>query len=219
MMTRSATPSRVVMSLVTTAALAAPLVLTAAHANVPPMPSQKSLKPAVKKYLAEKGDFCLGKFEWPIAVTEEDRKVHTHDAVQMPVLEKLGVVAAADAPGEPGIRNYSLTEEGRKSYVTKASVTVNSAGQKIKHPGDLCPAKLELDKVVTWNAPSVVDGKTATTVKFTYRVAKVADWARDPEVRKVFPMMALILDSACSQQLEQLFAWSGHGWVALTPGD
>jgi hypothetical protein len=32
-------------------------------------------------------------------------------------------------------------------------------------------------------------------------------------------MVAKILDSAGSQQLMQLFVWSGHAWVALTPGD
>jgi DNA-binding MarR family transcriptional regulator len=199
--------------------LATLLAVAAAQANVPAAPSQKSLKPAVRKYLEEKGNFCLGKFEWPIAVSDEDRKTGTNNALQMPVLEKLGLVVASDSPGDPSIRNYSLTEEGQKYYLTKQTITVNSAGQKIRHPGDLCPAKLELDKVVAWDPPSVEDGKTRTTVKYTYRIAKTADWTQDPEVRKVFPMIARILDNAGSQQLMQLFVWSGHAWVALTPGD
>ena len=195
----------------------ATLCAVAAHANVPAAPSQKSLKPAVRKYLEEKGNFCLGKFEWPIAVSDEDRKAGTNNALQMPVLEKLGLVTVSDSPGDPSIRNYSLTKEGQKYYLTKQTITVNSAGQKIRHPGDLCPAQLQLDKVVAWDPPSVVEGKTQTTVKFTYRIAKAAQWTQDPEVRKVFPMIAKIIDSAGSQQLMQLFVWSGHAWVALTP--
>jgi hypothetical protein len=218
MMTRRVTMTRVLTNLVPTT-LVTLLAVAAAHANVPAAPSQKSLKPAVRKYLEEKGNFCLGKFEWPIAVSDEDRKTGTNNALQMPVLEKLGLVVASDSPGDPSIRNYSLTEEGQKYYLTKQTITVNSAGQRIRHPGDLCPAKLELDKVVAWDPPSVVDGKTQTTVKYTYRIAKAADWTQDPEVRKVFPMIARIIDSAGSQQLMQLFAWSDHGWVALTPGD
>jgi hypothetical protein len=218
MMTRRVTMTRVLTNLVPTT-LVTLLAVAAAHANVPAAPSQKSLKPAVRKYLEEKGNFCLGKFEWPIAVSDEDRKTGTNNALQMPVLEKLGLVVASDSPGDPSIRNYSLTEEGQKYYLTKQTITVNSAGQRIRHPGDLCPAKLELDKVVAWDPPSVVDGKTQTTVKYTYRIAKAADWTQDPEVRKVFPMIARIIDSAGSQQLMQLFAWSNHGWVALTPGD
>lgn len=218
MMTRTVTTTRVLMNLVAPT-LATLLAVAAAQANVPAAPSQKSLKPAVRKYLEEKGNFCLGKFEWPIAVSDEDRKTGTNNALQMPVLEKLGLVVASDSPGDPSIKNYSLTDEGRKYYLTKQTITVNSAGQKIRHPGDLCPAKLELDKVVAWDPPSVEDGETRTTVKYTYRIAKAADWTQDPEVRKVFPMIARILDNAGSQQLMQLFVWSGHAWVALTPGD
>lgn len=218
MMTRRVTMPRTLTNLVAPT-LATLLAVAAAQANVPAAPSQKSLKPAVRKYLEEKGNFCLGKFEWPIAVSDEDRKTGTNNALQMPVLEKLGLVVASDSPGDPSIRNYSLTEEGQKYYLTKQTITVNSAGQKIRHPGDLCPAKLELDKVVAWDPPSVEDGKSRTTVKYTYRIAKTADWTQDPEVRKVFPMIARILDNAGSQQLMQLFVWSGHAWVALTPGD
>ena len=218
MMIRRVTMNRVLTNPVATT-LVTLLAVAAAHANVPAAPSQKSLKPAVRKYLEEKGNFCLGKFEWPIAVSDEDRKTGTNNALQMPVLEKLGLVVASDSAGDPSIKNYSLTEEGQKYYLTKQTITVNSAGQRIRHPGDLCPAKLELDKVVAWDPPSVVDGKTQTTVKYTYRIAKAADWTQDPEVRKVFPMIARVIDSAGSQQLMQLFAWSDHGWVALTPGD
>ena len=208
-----------VLTNLATTTLATLFAVAAAQANVPAAPSQKSLKPAVRKYLEEKGNFCLGKFEWPIAVSDEDRKTGTNNALQMPVLEKLGLVVASDSPGDPSIKNYSLTEEGQKYYHTKQTITVNSAGQRIRHPGDLCPAKLQLDKVVAWDPPSVVEGKTQTTVKFTYRIAKAAEWTQDPDVRKVFPMIAKILDSAGSQQLMQLFVWSGHAWVALTPGD
>jgi hypothetical protein len=208
-----------VLTNLATTTLATLFAVAAAQANVPAAPSQKSLKPAVRKYLEEKGNFCLGKFEWPIAVSDEDRKAGTNNALQMPVLEKLGLVAVSDSPGDPTIKNYSLTEEGQKYYLTKQTITVNSAGQRIRHPGDLCPAKLQLDKVVAWDPPSVVEGKTQTTVKFTYRIAKAAEWTQDPDVRKVFPMIAKILDSAGSQQLMQLFVWSGHAWVARTPGD
>src|SRR5580692_7769672 len=93
MMSR-ATTTRLLTSLATTT-LATWLTAAAAQANVPAAPSQKSLKPAVRKYLEEKGNFCLGKFEWPISVSDEDRKTGTHDALQMPVLEKLGLVVSA----------------------------------------------------------------------------------------------------------------------------
>ena len=32
-------------------------------------PNQKNLKTALEKYLEQQGDFCLGKFDWPIDVS------------------------------------------------------------------------------------------------------------------------------------------------------
>jgi hypothetical protein len=199
--------------------LVAAATVGSVHAATAPAPSQKNLKPAVRKYLEEKGSFCLGKLEWPVAVSDGDRRARTSDSLQMPVLEKLGVVTVADAPADPTIKEYSLTETGRKYYLTRPSITVNAEGQKVRHPGDLCPAKLKLDKVVSWLPPTVVDGQTRTTVTYTYKVAEAAQWTQDPDVRKVFPMMTRILDSPGTQQLVQLFAWSGHGWVAIVPGE
>jgi hypothetical protein len=214
-MTRKVLPTRVLTL------SAAALFVAAAHAaaTAPAIASEKSLKPAVTKYLEKNGDFCLGKFEWPILVSADDRKAGTNNALQMPVLEKLGLVESADAASDPTVRAYSLTEEGRKYYLTKRTITVNSAGQKIRHPGDFCPARLKLAKVVSWDNPNVVAGQTQTTVKYTYKVVKAAGWAQDPDVRKVFPMIPKILDNAGNLQLMQLFAWSDHGWVAVIPGE
>lgn len=195
------------------------VLVGAAHAASPPARlTGKSLQPAVRKYLKERGDFCLGKFEWPIPVSDADRNRGTNDSLQMPVLEKLGLVSASDAPGDPTIKQYSLTDQGKKYFLPRKTVTVNAAGQKIEHAGDLCPAHLQLDKVVSWAKPSVTDGQTEVTVTYTYKVSRAAGWAQDPGVRKVFPMIARILDNAGTQRLEQLFVWTGKGWTAVTPG-
>jgi len=199
--------------------LLATLAAAAAQAaSDPAVPSQKNLEPAVRKYLEERGDFCLGKFEWPIAVGADDRQARSNNAVQMPVLEKLGLVTVADAAHDPTIQEYSLTDAGKKYYLAKPAVTLNSAGQKIKHQGDLCPVKLKLDKVLSWEPLTVIDGQAQTTVTYTYKIEKSASWAQNEEVRKVFPMLARVLDHPGTQHLVQLFAWSGHGWVAVTPG-
>jgi hypothetical protein len=190
----------------------------AVHAASPDM-SQKSLKPAVAKYLQEKGNFCLGKFDWPIAVSENDRQAGTNDALQMPVLEKLGLVASAAVAGDPAVKQYSLTEAGRKYYVVKKIAAIGPGDKPIFHSGDFCIAKLALDQVVGWQPPEVVEGRPQTTVKYTYKVAKAPDWARDPEIKRVFPMIHRIVGGAGTMQLSQLFAWSNNSWVAVIPGD
>src|ERR1700761_2589398 len=99
------------------------------------VPSQTQLVEAVKAFLADHGDLCMAKYTWPRDVTPGDENTDPNDAVQLPVLERLGVVqsveipapkvAAADAqssapasaPAAPATRRYSLTEKGRKYYL------------------------------------------------------------------------------------------------------
>jgi hypothetical protein len=181
--------------------------------------TQKSLEPAVAKYLQEKGNFCLGKFNWPIDVSEQDRQQGTNDAIQMPVLEKLGLVVSSAVVGDSTVKQYDLTEQGKKYYLVKKTVTLGPGDEPVDHPGDFCAARLKLERVVGWQPPEVVDGRTQVTVKYTYKVAAAADWTHDPEIKRVFPMIHRIVDGEGTMQLTQLFAWSNQTWVAVTPGD
>ena len=54
--------------------IAASCLAEAATAATPQW-SQKAFAPAVAKYLQTQGDFCLGKFDWPINVSAADRLV------------------------------------------------------------------------------------------------------------------------------------------------
>jgi hypothetical protein len=197
--------------------IAAAACAGAAHASMPPL-SQKSLTPAVERYLQAHGDFCLGKFKWPIAVSERDRRMGTHDAIQMPVLEKLGLVTAS-AASDPSVTQYDLSDEGRKYYLVKKTVTAGPADNRIDHPGDFCVAHLELDHVVNWEPLAVVDGHAHTSVNYTYKVASAADWTRDSEIQRVFPMIHRIIDGAGTLQLTQAFEWSNKTWVPVTPSN
>ena len=184
-----------------------------------PALTQNSFKPAVEKYLQEKGNFCLGKFNWPIEVSELDRQRGTNDSIQMPVLEKLGLVVSSAVAGDSTAEQYDLTDQGRKYYLVKKTVTLGPGDKPVDHPGDFCAARLKLDRVVGWQSPEVVGGRTQVTVKYTYKVAAAADWTHDPEIKRVFPMIHRIVDGEGTMQLTQLFAWSNQRWVAVTPGD
>src|ERR1700677_1958601 len=86
-------------------------------------PGERELTRAVTDYLSDHGDLCVGKFTWPRVVTQQDQLTHTNDAVQLPVLERLGLVesteisapTAADATtnaavqGSQTARRYALT--------------------------------------------------------------------------------------------------------------
>jgi hypothetical protein len=59
-------------------------------------PGERELTRAVTHYLSDHGDLCVGKFTWPRIVTQQDQLAHTNDAVQLPVLERLGLVESTE---------------------------------------------------------------------------------------------------------------------------
>jgi len=160
-------------------------------------PSQIELTHAVAQYLSDHGDLCVGKFAWPRVVTAQDRVAKTNDAVQLPVLERLGLVESTDIAspgGEPDqtVKSYSLTEKGRQYYVQKRHVTLGAHDTPAVHDADLCVAHLALDRVVKWSPPEEVRGHLETVVRYTYHI-KAVDWMDDPQARQVFPVVDRII--------------------------
>jgi hypothetical protein len=190
-------------------------------------PDRGALTAAVKEYLRTRGDLCVGKFAWPIDVTEGDRAMPTNDALQMPVLERLGLVVSsevvagrheADAKEGGPVKRYELTEKGRKFYLKKQMTSIGPGDQPVVHSGDFCVAKLSLNKVVRWDPPETVDGHEQTTVSYTYKVA-APDWTRDPEIQRVFPRVDILVRGAGTMQLKEMFRRTNGAWVAVTPGE
>jgi hypothetical protein len=183
------------------------------------------LRPALKKYLKEHGDLCLGKFDWPIGVSEFDRQIRTRDAVQMPALEKLGLVVSSegsekrkegDSEKTVPVTFYELTEKGKKFYLPKETTYVSADGRKTVHHGDFCAGKLRLDAIAGWDAPKTAEGQLETTVSYTYKFSAAA-WIRDPEARKVFPMVDRIIQGEGTMQLQQQFRLANGRWIAVIP--
>ncbi len=189
-------------------------------------PDQKSMRTALEKYLALQGNFCLGKFDWPIDVSETEFAIKTKDALQMPVLEKLGLVAAdnAEAMRKVGdtelsvpVKRYTLTEAGKAFYLPKQTVTT-AAGKKILHMQDFCAGKLSLNKIVRWDKLQSQGDTQVTTATYTFKIA-AAKWTHDPEIQKVFPMLALVVNGEGTMQLKQQFRLDGKSWVPVYPWD
>lgn len=81
-------------------------------------------------YLAVHGELCLGK-EFPLDVTEREFQLHARNAVQMPALERLGLVTSSaaigqqtteDGPVAVPVTRFDLTPTGRQYYRTQPGV-------------------------------------------------------------------------------------------------
>jgi hypothetical protein len=189
-------------------------------------PIGKALRSAMQQHLAAQGVICLGKFDWPIEVSELDFQQGTRDAVQMPVLEQLGLVVSSQdsiAPKDAAteeqvtIRRYTMTEAGQRYYLSK-EVTTGSGAKKVAHHRDLCPARLSLDKITRWEAPRAVGDTQETLLSYTYTI-DAPDWTRDPAAQKAFPMLDRIIKGAGSLQLQQRMRLTKQGWVAIGPAE
>jgi hypothetical protein len=184
-------------------------------------------------YLATHGDLCLAKNTWPIDVTQHEVDVGARNALQMPVLEKLGLVSSSVAEidvDDEGtahhmkVRRYALTGAGQKFYLVRASSKnegstkgstegASQTAQSAVTSGDFCAARLSLDHIVSSNLQQNGNAQQAV-VTYTYQVA-AAPWTQDAEVQKVFPVVAKVVHGAGSAQLQETFTMTKNGWVAV----
>lgn len=174
-------------------------------------PDAKVFGAAMNAYLAQRGDLCLAKPSWPIDLTQHEIDTGARNALQLPVLERLGLAASTvaqvdvDDEGTPHhmqVRRYQLTQAGRKSYIRRGA------------KGDFCAARLSLDRIVGWRLRAGADGRQRhAVVTYTYH-ADAAPWTRDAQAQKVFPMVAHVVNGAGAVQLQQAFTLTDKGWVA-----
>ena len=220
--------NRAMTRFLTAAALAALVALTACHGSQTQAPTRDNFTAALDDYLAQRGHLCVGKYDWPITVTEADRRARSLDAQQMPFLDKLGLVSGRDASvtrkGADGTqatlpaREYTLSAEGQKYYL-HVPVVVATPSQRVTHPADLCVARLTLDRLFGWEKPRTMAGRTVSSVLFSYRIVDPAPWLRAPDARLAFPMAIRAIDNAGTLQLRLGVHLTPDGWVAdeLTP--
>ncbi len=198
-------------------------------------PDQKQLAQAVKAFLADHGDLCMAKYSWPRDVTPGDEKTDPNDAIQLPVLERLGLVHSVEvpqpqaaavatgapessqpAPAEP-TRRYSLTEKGRKYYLQKKHTIIGRHDYVTEHDADFCVAHLTLDKVVKWSPPEPAHDHLETVVRYTCHV-KPADWMSEPDAQKVFPIANKIIRGEGTMLMSATVALQDGKWVPVMPG-
>ena len=197
--------------------------LAACHDPQTQLANRGNFTAAVDDYLAQRGHLCVGKYDWPIAVTDADRQARSLDAQQLPYLEKLGLATSRDtsvarkgvdgAASTVTAREYALTETGQKYYL-HVPVVVATPTQRVTHPADLCVARLSLDRVFGWEKPATNNGRLASSVLFSYRIVDAAPWLQAADARRAFPMAIRAIDNAGTLQVRLGVHLTPDGWVA-----
>jgi DNA-binding MarR family transcriptional regulator len=165
---------------------------------------------ALQAYLARRGDLCVNRSAWPVEITREEAAQGSRNSMQLPVLERLGLVRSTMVAATQS-RRYELTDEGRRFLLARAPYKRDTGHAVADH--DFCVARLSLKHVVGWETPGSQRVGAETVVSYTYDVS-AAPWTADPQVRQVFPMVDRVLRGAGTMQLKEAMVLTADGWEA-----
>ncbi|MGO4331072.1 hypothetical protein [Cupriavidus sp. M-11] len=185
-------------------------------------PSERNFGAALQQYFEGHGELCIGRHLWPVDVPDTPAASGLRDGIQMPALERAGLVA--HTPAEMTLhhqdgssetvkaRRYQLTDKGREYFREHPQVSTAQAGAA---QADLCYGKISLARVLDWEPPRAGEGarpRQTTTVRYTY-VIDAAPWTREPAVQQAFPVLARVVKGSGSMPLTQALTLTDAGWA------
>jgi hypothetical protein len=184
--------------------------------------NEKNFSEALNSYLAKKGQTCLGiPTTWPVDLNEAERRSGMGRAAEMAALEKAGLVRSHETeteytpplssrPVKTKVLRYELTDSGKTFYRERDRLAL--AGNK-QVQGDLCYGQQALDKIVKWDGPTPAGDSKEASVFYTYKIENLAEWAKNPDIQRVFPGVASTIDGAIRTTLNQAVTLTNEGWV------
>jgi hypothetical protein len=185
--------------------------------------NEKNFSEALNSYLAKKGQLCLGiPSTWPVDLNEAERRSGMGTAAEMAALEKAGLVRSHETeteytpplstrPVKARVLRYELTEDGKKFYREKQTLALVGTNGK---QGDLCFGQQVLDKIVKWEGPTAAGDSKQASVFYTYGIENLAEWAKTPDIQRVFPGIASTIDGAGKTVMNQALTLTNQGWQA-----
>jgi hypothetical protein len=182
--------------------------------NDPKKPSDSNFTAAINKHLMVHGKACVTGFDqFPVDIAQSELAGHNRDAERMAAFEAAGVVKSSDTVAvlqrsfnrDPiPVKRYELTTSGKK-YLEQVS------GMMGTFPA-LCYAHETVDSIVKWNEPVTESGFSMTVVTYTYRLANVADWARNDQISSQYPEIKREFDGEKVQQKTIGLQLTNKGW-------
>lgn len=185
--------------------------------------NDKNFSVALDAYLAKKGQICLGiPSAWPVDLNDAERRSGMGRAAEMAALEKAGLVrsheteteytaALSSRPVKTQVLRYDLTDSGKTFYREKDRLAL--AGNKLVQ-GDLCYGQQTLDRIVKWDGPTPVGDSKEASVFYTYKIENLAEWAKNPDIQRIFPGIVSTIAGAGKTQMSQALTLTNQGWEA-----
>jgi len=106
---------------------------------------------------------------------------------------------------------YSLTPKGSKYRMLSDNEWLG-----------FCAAEFQVDKLINFTEPSVLEGRTVSKVYFSISIKSIADWARDEKITKAFSAGFYLEDSLKknpNKEHSALLVLMNDGWVLESGAD
>ena len=195
-------------------------MLTVTACNSAKKPSDTNFRIAINQYLAKHGRACawIGQ-AFPVDVSELEQKSQSGTGPEMAALEAAGLVRSSDTVAvTPGIfssstshrvKRYEPTAEGRRYFQQFTAVLSQSAG--------FCYGDKTVDAIVKWTEPAKAGPYSQAEVTYTYKIADLAPWAKQPDVQREFgDVRATINGISKSNEVIDL-QLTNQGWEVPAP--
>ncbi len=183
--------------------------------------NESNLRTAVTRFLEMDGDVCVSVGRWPVDVSEVDMRLRQAVpggiANRMAALEAVGLARSAEEQTEVDGFGKTVRYKVRRYTLTAAAKPFLRAGGdegQDARSNDLCWARKGLDRLIRWQGPVQIGGRTGLRVTYTYRVESVADWVRDDAVQAAFSEIAQVLAGAGKSESKLIVEMTQDGWEA-----
>ena len=183
--------------------------------------NEKNFSEALNSSLAKKGQLCLGiPSAWPVDLNEAERRSGMGTTAEMVALQNAGLVRSHETeteytppfssrPVRAKVLRYELTDNGKTFYREKDRLGLGGNKQV---QGDLCFGQQALDKIVKWEGPTAVGDSKEASVFYTYKIESLAEWAKTPDIQRVFPGIVSTIDGAGKTAMNQALTLTNLGW-------
>lgn len=107
-------------------------------------------------------------------------------------------------------RIYNLSEAGKKQLLERD--IPNFLGDGSTKRSDLCWARMQLADIVKWMGPGQFGPYQVVTVKYTYQLSNVSQWAQSPDILQAFPEIQQMLAGQKKEEKAADLRLSNLGW-------
>ena len=184
----------------------------------PQKSNEANFKAAINEYLIKHGKTCIPisrpfPFDIPIANLNETAGPVT----EMAALERVGLLHSTNTTAvvhgmldalrgsrpPQAVKRYEMSSDGQKYFQQYQTAIGQSDG--------FCYGQKEVNSIVKWDELVKQGDSSVTSVTYTYRIENQADWARQPDVERAFPIIKMTLDQAGTNQTAEAHL-TNKGW-------